>query len=130
RVGDEHVAVARVVERIEDHLEAVFIENAIGIAAHLGGDDAGRLGIVGVYGDENVPRVVQHADLGALGRRLAFVALLLRELDGGGREAAVSRMKSRTTTSGRSAVASGSSIDRATIGLSTRREDRRQQEGP
>src|SRR5262245_9970263 len=35
RRGHEHVAVARIVEGVEDHLEVVLVEQPIRVAAHL-----------------------------------------------------------------------------------------------
>ena len=46
RRRDEHVAVARVLERVEDDLEVVFVEQPVGVAPHLGGDDG--VAVVGV----------------------------------------------------------------------------------
>ena len=37
RRRQEHVAVARIVEGVEDDLEVVLVEQPIGIAAHFGG---------------------------------------------------------------------------------------------
>jgi hypothetical protein len=83
RRRQEHVAVARVVEGVDDDLEVVLVEEAVRIAAHLGGDD--RFGSIGVDADVDVLVVVEDTDFGAIARRLSFVRFLLRErVDGSG----------------------------------------------
>ena len=42
RRGQEHVAVARIVEGVEDDLEVVFVEQPVRIAPHFGGGDGER----------------------------------------------------------------------------------------
>ena len=61
----EHVAVARIVEGVEDHLEVVFVEQPVRIAAHFGGADGKRR--VGANADVEVTFVVEDAHLGAIG---------------------------------------------------------------
>jgi hypothetical protein len=98
RRGHEHVAVARILESVEDDLEVVFVEQAVGVAPHLGRHDSvavmgmraglgpGRrrrsgdpAGLVGVDGDVDGAGVVDDAHFGALGGRLTEVRLLLGE---------------------------------------------------
>ena len=65
RRGQEHVAVARIVEGVEDHLKVVFVEQPIGIPPHFGGADGKRP--VGANADIEVTFVVEDANLGAIG---------------------------------------------------------------
>ena len=65
RRRDEHVAVARVVEGVEDDLEVVLVKQAVGVAPHLGGHH--RHGRHGLEPDVEIALVVQDPHLGAVG---------------------------------------------------------------
>jgi hypothetical protein len=76
----EHVAVARIIEGVDDQLEVVLVEEPVGVAAHLGGHDAGGLRVERMDRDQQRAAVIEDADLGPLCGRGAFARLLLREL--------------------------------------------------
>ena len=73
----EHVAVARIVEGVEDDLEVVFVEQPVGVAPHFGGADGQRR--EGANADVEAAFVVEDAHLGAIGRGQALLRLLLHE---------------------------------------------------
>jgi hypothetical protein len=84
RRGQEHVAVARIVKGVEDDLEVVFVEQAIGIAPHFRSRDRQRR--IRAHADVEMALVVKNANLGAIGGRRAFLRLLLEKaIDDGSR---------------------------------------------
>ena len=83
RVGAEHEPVLLIVERVEDHAEAVAVVQRR-VAPRLRRDDRRRRPVVADHAD--VQRVLGEPDahLGALGRRLALVRGGLPEVAAGG----------------------------------------------
>ena len=79
RADDEHVARAAVLERVQDELKVVLVEQARRVAAHLGGDHAAGLRVVRLDADIQGARVVQQTDDRPLRCRRALGGLLLGE---------------------------------------------------
>ena len=67
-------------EGIEQHRKGVVLPQLGGVAAHLVGDPAIRPALPAPRGHVDVIVIEQHPRLGAFGRRLAFVRLLLEEV--------------------------------------------------
>ena len=72
-------------ERVQDDLEVVLIEQTRRVTSHLRGNHTTRVGIECLNPNVESARVVQHSDDRALGRRVAFGWLLLDEVVDDGR---------------------------------------------
>ena len=81
RIDRELVAVALVVERVDDDLEAVG-GAGVEVLAQLVDDDRAGLGILREHADVDGAIVVQQPDLGLVGRRLALARIVLHEAGG------------------------------------------------
>ena len=80
RVGVEDVAVALVVEGVEEHREVVVLPQLRRVAPHLVGDAPLRVRFAAPRRDVDVVVVEEDPRLGLLGGRLALVRLLLHEV--------------------------------------------------
>ena len=79
RVGEEHVAVAAVVERVDHHREMIVVIEVGRVAAHVAHHAPRRIALPQPRADVDRVLVVRHPDLGLLGRGLALARLLLDE---------------------------------------------------
>ena len=78
RVDRKLVAVALILEGIDDDLEAVSV-GGVEVLAQLVDDDLRRLGIFREYADVDRAVVVQQLDFGLVGRRLTLAGIVLDE---------------------------------------------------
>ena len=76
-IRHEHVAGTRVVEGIDDDLEVVFLQDAVRVASHLGGDERAR--VVGTHTDEERAGFVDQPNFRSFSSGSAFGGLLLGE---------------------------------------------------
>ena len=79
RVDRELIAVALVVEGVDDHLETVRVPG-VEVLTQLVDDDFGRRRIFGEHADVDGVAVVEQLDLGLEGRRLALARIVLHEV--------------------------------------------------
>ena len=77
-IDRELVAVALVVERVDDDLEAVGVAG-VEVLAQLVDDDLAGLGILGEHADVERAIVVEQPDFGVEGGRLALARIVLDE---------------------------------------------------
>ncbi len=76
------VAVAVVVERVEEHRDVIVVVHVRRVAPHVARHAPGRVGLPHARADVDVPVVEEHPHLRLVGGGLAFVGLLLDEVAG------------------------------------------------
>ncbi len=80
RVHQELIAVAAIVKRVQDHADVVVLADVPAVAAHVVGDDPGRLAVAAPGGNIDVARVEEDPDERRLGGELSLVRILLDEI--------------------------------------------------